>query len=237
MEMKSIYEHAKYLANRWYQEVSSLSKPSSVTKELDLLQLKIFASCAKLHAYELSALEPHIMLCQSACEKLHQEDFERSLWQILLTPYSNELQQLISHHNSHLRLQGLTLAWITRKWFSTAQSINFLLDNTADKLCGVEESFGLACWLAKEHQGSCDFAEYAIHYVPKDVSFADQYKERVKELLQHKPESLCGWLIELESRVWQSLYDDCFKKSASVPAEQLNLAFSKISMTKHNEIT
>lgn len=235
--MKSIYEHAKCLTNSWYKQVSILPVPSSVSKELDLLQLKIFALCTKLPAEELSSLKPYIMLCQSACAKLHQEDFERALWQILLTPYSNELQQLISHHNSHLRLQGLTLAWITRKWFSTAQSINFLLDNTADKLCGVEESFGLACWLAKEHQGSSNFAEYAIHYVPKDVSFADQYKERVKELLQHAPESLCGWLIELESRVWQSLYDDCFKASATTPAEQLNLAFSKISMTKNNEIT
>lgn len=225
MEMDSIYKHAKYLANRWYQEVSILPKPSSVTKELDLLQLKIFALCTKLPADELNALMPYLTLCQSACKTLHHENFERANWEIFIWPGGTELLELINAGGSSFRTQGLILAWLTRKQPSTAKLIDTLLDNTADKIYGAEESFSLARWLAKEHHGLNDFTEYATNHAPKDPDFTEQYKERVSEYLIRSTASLCGWLIELELNIWQSLYDDCFKPVKS--AEQLNLAFSK----------
>lgn len=226
MEMKSIYEHAKYLANKWHKDVSRLPKPSSVSKELDLLQLKIFALCTKLPADELRALQPYLLLCQNACKNLHLESFTRANWEILIRSNGSELLELVSAGNSNIRMQGLILSWLTRKSPSSAKLIDTLLDNTADKIYGVEYSFGLAQWLAKEHHGLNDFTQYATQYRPSDASFAEQYKERLEELLNQSTASLCGWLIEIESNIWQSLYDDCIETPK--PAEQLNLAFSKI---------
>ena len=235
MEMNSIYEHAKYLANRWYKEVSRLPKPSSISKELDLLQLKIFALCTKLPADELKALEPYLMLCQNSCQNLHFENYERAYWEILIRPSGSVLLELVSTGNSNIRMQGLILTWLTRKSNSAAKLIDTLLENTADKIYGVEDSFGLARWLAEEHHGMNDFSQYANNFRPCDSSYCEQYQKRVEELLNRSTTSLCGWLIEIESNIWQSLYDDCIETPK--PAEQLNLAFSKMKISTKNETT
>lgn len=131
--------------------------------------------------------------------------------------YSNDhlrewIHENIDHHNSMYRGWVLFMAWLLSGYIREEDVIDSLLDNVANTLAWVNESWALAKKLYKyDDEGQFKILE---SWSPETLSeringtrspFEEQYETRIKTLQSYPPDAIPSLFQKFESDCWETI--------------------------------